>query len=172
MANRVLVTYATRHGSTAEVAEEIANVLRHAQLPAEVRAVDELDTVDPYDAVVFGAPLYMGRLQRAGARFLAEHHDELAQLPLAVFALGPNNTEDSRRGAQRQLDRKLATRPDLHPFAVGLFGGVIDPDKLRFPFTRLNRGDWRDWDAIRLWARSLVPQLQLATALSSTRSPA
>lgn len=159
MSAKVLVVYATRHGSTAEVAQEIGNVLRSSDLETDVKAVDEVEDLGPYEAIVFGAPLYMGRMQRAGTRFLAAHNEELSSRPLAVFSLGPNDTEDSRRGAQKQLDRKLAKRPDLHPFAVGLFGGVIDSEKLRFPFSKLNDGDWRDWDAIRAWAGSLVPQL-------------
>jgi hypothetical protein len=54
------------------------------------------------------------------------------------------------------LTKALAEGPDVHPFASAIFGGVIDPKKLHFPFSRMPKGDARDWDAIQKWAEEVV----------------
>jgi menaquinone-dependent protoporphyrinogen oxidase len=43
----VLVTYATRHGATAGIAERIAAGLEQAGLPADARPVGEVRDLDP-----------------------------------------------------------------------------------------------------------------------------
>ena len=50
--------------------------------------------------------------------------------------------------SRSQLDRALAATPQVKPDPVAIFGGVVDPAKLRFPFNRLPASDARDWDAI------------------------
>jgi menaquinone-dependent protoporphyrinogen oxidase len=151
---RVIVAYATRAGSTHEVAERIGTGLRTAGLDVEVRAADEVDGLDGYDAVVLGGALYMGRWHRDARRFLRRHRELLGRLPVAVFAMGPLTLEeDDVAGARRQLDAALARVPRVAPFEVAIFGGVIDPARLRFPFSRMRATDARDWDAIDAWAR-------------------
>ena len=56
------------------------------------------------------------------------------------------------QSARKQLDHALEKTPELEPVAVAIFGGVVDPDKLRFPFSHMPASDARDWDAIRAWA--------------------
>ncbi len=148
MATDVLVAYATKHGSTREVAEAVAE-----ELHAELRELGEVKSLDGYRAVVIGAPLYMGRWHRDAHRFLKRHG---AKLPFAVFALGPlHDTEEETKSARKQLDKALAHFPELRPVSVAVFGGVVDPATLHFPFNKMPAGDARDWDAIRAWARSL-----------------
>jgi menaquinone-dependent protoporphyrinogen IX oxidase len=82
---------------------------------------------------------------------------ELSRLPVAVFAMGPLTLEPSEvEGARKQLDRALGKEHELDPVSVEIFGGVIDPAKLRFPFTRMDATDARDWFAIRSWADELA----------------
>jgi menaquinone-dependent protoporphyrinogen IX oxidase len=86
--------------------------------------------------------------------------DAIAARPVAVFAMGPQKMDEkSVRSARQQLDRALKRAPDLDPLDVAIFGGVIDPAKLRFPFNRMQPGDARDWDAIRAWATELAARL-------------
>jgi menaquinone-dependent protoporphyrinogen oxidase len=159
---KTLITYTTKQGSTREVAEEIATILEERAIETDVMPVEQCTDVSGYDAVVFGAPLYMGKLHKPGARFLAQHERSLAARPLAIFALGPRGTHESRAQAQKQLDRAIE-RSLLMPISVALFDGVIRPDALRFPWNRMAAGDWRDWDAIRAWARALAMTLERPT---------
>jgi menaquinone-dependent protoporphyrinogen oxidase len=160
MATDILVAFATKHGSTQEVAEAVVEELNSQGLEVELRTLDEVKDLDGYGSVVLGAPLYMGRWHQDARRFLKRRRGELAELPVAVFALGPlKNTEAEIRGAREQLDKALHAVPELRPATVAVFGGVIDPAKLSFPFNHMPAGDARDWDAIRAWARSLPAEL-------------
>lgn len=105
---------------------------------------------------MLGGALYTGRLHKDALRFLARHRDALAHRPLAVFALGPRTLEFSDAAASRaQLDRALRSA-HVVPDAVTIFGGVIKPAKLHFPFNRMPASDARDWAAIEAWAAEIV----------------
>ncbi len=160
MSGSILVAYATTRGSTREVAEAVAATLRERGLTTTVRAADEVDDLGPYGGVVLGGALYMGRLHRDARRFLRRNRASLAALPFAVFGMGPGELDEKSVGMSRkQLDRALAKTPDVRPAAVAVFGGVIDPAKLRFPFNRMPRADARDWDAIHVWAEDVATAL-------------
>jgi len=160
MAIDVLVAYATKHGSTREVAEAVTEELQGLGLEVELRGLGDVRDLGEYRSVVIGAPLYTGRWHGDARRFLKRHRRALAERRVAVFALGPLKlTEEDLAGSRKQLDRALALVPELRPATVEIFGGVIDPAKLRFPFNKMPAGDARDWDAIRAWARSLPGEL-------------
>jgi menaquinone-dependent protoporphyrinogen oxidase len=169
---RILIAYASRHGSTREVAEAVATALVSNGHEAEVRLARDVRDPDAFDAVVLGAPLYTGRWHKDARMFVRRHGAALARLPVAVFALGPvDDVEEHWRGAQEQLDRALAGLPAIYPVDVRMFGGAIRPEELRFPFSRMPAGDVRDWDAIRAWAAALPERLRRPAAHSSSRSP-
>jgi menaquinone-dependent protoporphyrinogen oxidase len=156
MTQPVLVVYATKRESTHEVAEAVAARLRELDEAVDVRPAAEVDTLSPYRAVVIGGALYMGRWHHDARKFLSTHRDALTRMPVAVFAMGPRTTDRADVDASRkQLDAALAKQPQLEPISVAIFGGVIDPAKLRFPFNNMGASDARDWDAIRSWADTL-----------------
>ena len=154
----VLLAFATKNGSTEQVAGAIAEALREAgaqvtALPA--RAVRE--SAAGYDLIVLGAPLYSGRWHRDAHRFLKRHRRELATVPVAVFGMGPrDDSEEAWRRSRAQLDRALARHAWLAPVMVAVFGGVDPPARGERP-----RRDLRDWRAIRAWA---TDTLAVATA--------
>jgi menaquinone-dependent protoporphyrinogen oxidase len=167
MPTTVLVGYATRYGSTREVAEAVAATLRERGLEVDVRPLREVRKVDEYCAVVVGAALYMYRWHKDARRFLSRYHKALVERPVAVFALGPTHDphdEEEWRDSRAQLDRALAKYPWLTPAALELFGGKYDPSRLGFPL-KLFAGkepasDIRDWTAIRAWADDLAAKLE------------
>jgi menaquinone-dependent protoporphyrinogen oxidase len=155
-AGRILVAYATKHGSTIEVAEGIATALRGRAHEVEVAPAADVRALDGYRAVVLGGALYMGRWHQDAAGFLKRHRHALQEMPLAVFAMGPKTMAEADVAASRkQLDHALAAVQELTPVAVAIFGGVVDPSKLRFPFKRMPASDARQWDAISAWSREL-----------------
>jgi menaquinone-dependent protoporphyrinogen oxidase len=152
MSGKVLVTFASKRGSTREVAEVIANQLRAAGQKVDLWPADVVGPLDAYSAVIVGGALYMGRWHRDARRFLKRHRDELARMPVAVFAMGPATLEEKDVASSRkQLERALRKAPEVRPASVAIFGGVVDPAKLRFPFNRMPASDARDWDAIAAW---------------------
>ncbi len=103
--------------------------------------------------MVLGGALYTGRWHGDARDFLKRHADVLAGMPLAIFAMGPKTLDaDDVAGSRMQLDAALAKTPDITPAVVAIFGGVVDPTKLRFPFSRMPASDARDWDEIRRFA--------------------
>jgi menaquinone-dependent protoporphyrinogen oxidase len=167
MSTLVLVGYATRHGSTQEVAEAIAATLRECGLVVDVQPVREVRTLEGYSAVALGAPLYMFRWHKDARRFLSRHRKALAERPVAVFALGPvhdPHDEQEWQDSWAQLSKELARFPWLIPVALEMFGGKYDPAKLRFPINLLAgnepASDLRDWAAIRAWASNLAAKLE------------
>ena len=156
MHGRMLVVHASKYGSTREVAETVADVLREQGEPLAVAPVTEVGSLDGFDAVVLGSGLYMGRLHRDARRFLRRYRHELEVLPLAVFALGPfHDSGKELEGSRRQLEQGLS-KLHVKPEATAVFGGVLDPEQMPFPFSRMEPSDARDWDEIRDWAAALV----------------
>ena len=158
----VLLAYATRYGSTQEVAESIAGTLREGGLEVDIRPIREVRTLEPYSAVVLGAAIYNARWHPDAHQFLSQHQEALRQRPVAIFALGPLSTGDAAmRRSRRQLDKELEKYPWLKPVALEMFVGKMDPAKLGF-FEKLlsTASDHRDWEAIRAWANALPAQLQ------------
>src|SRR5215510_2394587 len=87
---KVLVAYASKHHSTAEIAEEIGKIIRYTDgLEVDVREVSTVTDLSPYGAVVLGSAVYMGQWQPAAAEFLKVHERELAQRPVWLFSSGP-----------------------------------------------------------------------------------
>ena len=156
----VLVAYASKHGSTREVTEAVAARLADEGLAVDVLPAAAVESVAAYDAVVLGGALSMGRWHGDARAFLKRHRDALARLPVAVFAMGPLTlAEDEVAGSRAQLDKALGKVPAVQPTSVAIFGGVVDPAKLRFPMNRMPASDARDWDAIAAWASAVAAAL-------------
>jgi menaquinone-dependent protoporphyrinogen oxidase len=164
MSVRILVAFATRYGSTGEVAEAVAGTLREAGMEAEARPARAIKSLEGYDGVVLGTPIYLGALLKDAVAFLEKHRNALEQVPVAVFALGPTSAEDEFEGSQAQLSLALAKLPWFSPSATRVFVGSYDPARLRFldkaltalpasPLHGRPARDDRDWSAIRDWAR-------------------
>lgn len=170
MSNKILVTYASRAGSTVGIAEAIGKTLTESGLEVELRPMQEVHDLTPYSAVVAGSAIRMDRWLPEAMQFVQQHQDELNQKSVATFlvclALSAKNEkrlERAERGAANYLQpvRELVT-----PVSEGRFAGVLDLSKIpelryRLLFrvgTSLGifpEGDHRDWDAIQQWANNL-----------------
>ena len=158
----ILLAYASRYGSTQEVAETITAALREAGMEVEIKPMQEVKRLDNYDAVVLGAAIYGARGHPDTHQFLSQHRETLIQRPVAIFALGPlSRSAAAMQRSRRQLDKELNKYPWLKPVALEMFVGKLDPSKLGF-FERLGStaSDHRDWEVIRLWANALPAQLK------------
>jgi menaquinone-dependent protoporphyrinogen oxidase len=162
MTTEVLIAYASKHGSTEQVARRIGEVLRAQALSTTIEEAGAVTDLDGVRAVVLGGSIYVGRWHRDARAFLRRHADALDEIPFAVFALGPGkNTAHDFEQSRSQLDHALAKEPELEPRAVAVFGGVVDPERLRFPFNHMPAVDIRDWPTIHAWAAELPGLLGL-----------
>ena len=169
--NKILVAYASKYGSTQEVADAVAVRLREEGLVVDLQPMRKIHSLAGYRAVVLGAAIYYSFWHKDARDFLTKHASDLSQHPVAVFALGPNGTgEDEMRDSQAQLDKELAKFPWLKPVGMALFGGRF-PARLRFPDSLvaalpaspmhgLPASDARDWTAISNWAGNLAQKFQ------------
>ena len=159
----ILLAYASRFGSTQEVAETVAEALREAGLKVDIQPMQEIRTLADYDAVVLGAAIYNARWHPDAHAFLSQYQEALTQRPVVIFTLGPLSASDAaKRNSRRQLDKELEKVPWLKPVAVEIFAGKYDPSKPGMGFFDrfVPASDHRDWDAIRAWAGSLAVMLQ------------
>src|SRR5215217_972934 len=113
---RLLVAYATKHGSTQEVADAVAHRLRERRETVDVRTAADVRDLDGYEGVVLGGAIYMGRWHGDARGFLKRHRAALRSLPLAVFGMGPKTLEEPDvAGARAQLETALRSVPDVTP---------------------------------------------------------
>jgi len=161
----ILLAYATRFGSTQEVAETITAALRQAGLEVDMQPMRGVKMLDNYDAVVLGAAIYNAKWHPDAHQFLSQNQEALRHRPVVIFALGPLTSGAApMRNSHRQLDKELAQYPWLKPVALEIFVGKYDPAKpgLGFFERMMPARDHRDWAAIRAWAHALSAQLEHA----------
>ncbi len=174
MLSSVLIAYATRSGSTAEVADAIAAAMQELGVWAEVLPVDQINTLTGREAVILGAPLYVGRFPKEFHRFLHLHHEALHFARPWIFVVGPTrNRPEDFAGSRKQAERQLGAYPWLCPRDLHVFGGRWSTETMPFPFSLLRRIPWnpmkkippediRDWDTIRDWGKALARRIRPA----------
>jgi menaquinone-dependent protoporphyrinogen oxidase len=173
MANKILITYASRFGSTAGVAEAIGKTLAEGGAQVEVLPMRDVKDLAPYLAVVAGSAINSGEWLPEAVQFVRAHQADLARKPFAAFlvcmTLSMRNADQYRQHVTTWLE---PVRALVKPVSEGLFAGVLEiakipsfSDRLKFrvsvAFGVWKEGDHRDWNAIRAWAQSLYPLLVL-----------
>lgn len=161
---KMLVTFASEHGATAEIAQMIARTLRRQGIEVIARRVEEVRELNGVDGVVFGSAIYLGHWSQKGVDFLTVHADRLETLPTWLFSSGPTGTGDPLTLVNGAVipDELLPLVQQIRPADVVVFHGKIDlrrlPDSERavIKATGVPRGDFRDWEAIRKWAGEIA----------------
>jgi menaquinone-dependent protoporphyrinogen oxidase len=169
--NKILVTYASRAGSTAGVAEAIGRTLSESGAQVEVRPMQDVHDLTPYRAVVAGSAIQNKQWLPEATQFLRTHQAALAQKPFAAFlvcmTLAMKDAEKYRPFVKDFLQPVRHLAPTV---SEGLFAGLLDirkvpsaGDRFKFRLSVLfgvwSEGDHRDWQAIRSWAEELRPLL-------------
>src|SRR5512133_2256422 len=101
---RILVTYGSKMGGTAGIAELVGQALTDAGFQADVRPVSEADNIEAYDAVLVGGALYSGRWHRRARRFVKRHASTLRTRPVLLFSSGPLNGSSAEAIPVPQVD--------------------------------------------------------------------
>jgi menaquinone-dependent protoporphyrinogen oxidase len=168
VSDTVLVAYASRFGSTKEIAGRIGEALEAAGLAVEVRAADDVEAVDGYRAFVIGSTVEGGHWLKGASALLERHAATLGSHPLWLFSSGP--VGDRAAGAPQPDPKEVAAaRRSLRPRDCRVFGGSFDRATSDFSDMGLVErtvvrkflpdGDWRDWPAIEAWATGIARQL-------------
>jgi menaquinone-dependent protoporphyrinogen oxidase len=163
----ILVSAATRHGATGEIADRIAAGLAERGLDVDVRRLQDVSDVSLYDAVVLGSGIYFGNWMKEARSFVDAHAVELAQRPTWLFASGSVTGDppvaDDPNAIRRSLVEKLVSSTQAREHK--LFGGKLDSSRLTLPerlpvrMAKGREGDWRDWHAVDEWAGAIADEL-------------
>jgi menaquinone-dependent protoporphyrinogen oxidase len=171
MNNKILVTYVSRFGATAGVAEAIGKTLAESGAQVDVLPMREVKDLSQYRAVVAGSAINAAAWLPEAMQFVQTHRVELAQKPFAAFlvcmTLSMRNADQYRSHVATWLN---PVRVLVRPVSEGLFTGTLEiskipsfSDRLKFRLSVLfgvwKEGDHRDWNAIRAWAESIRPLL-------------
>jgi menaquinone-dependent protoporphyrinogen oxidase len=174
MSDKILVTYASRAGSTVGVAEMIGKTLREHNLTVDVMPMQEVDDLSPYRAVVAGSAIRIDRWLPEAMQFVKRHQAELNQKPFAPFlvclALSATNEKRLKKAKQGVSNYLQPVRDLVTPVSEGRFAGVLDLSRIpelryrllfRIPVMLgfFAEGDFRDWNSIRDWANNLATKL-------------
>jgi menaquinone-dependent protoporphyrinogen oxidase len=163
----VLVAYASKHHSTAEIAERIAAAMRDAGHAAEARPASEVRDLSGYGAVVLGSAVYAKRWQRDARAFARRHAGELKDLPVWLFSSGPFGAPEDHHhptGPTPPAADKLRKQLGAHEHVM--FGGRVPADPGNFveramlKNTPPEQRDARDWPTIEAWAREVAGQIE------------
>jgi menaquinone-dependent protoporphyrinogen oxidase len=168
MPARILVTYASRNGSTTEIAQTIGNDLTTAGYTVDVTDMNSVASLSGYDGVVIGAPLYMGNLVKDVGKFIGRYREVLTALPVASFAVGLTPVSEKVGNVDHAMECLHAALSPVKPVGTILFAGKLDPAKLGFiqrmmmEIGKVPSGDFRDWKLISAWARDLPVKMGLS----------
>jgi menaquinone-dependent protoporphyrinogen oxidase len=160
---RVLVAAASRHGSTAEIATKLAEVLAAAGIETDVRPPAEVVSVTPYDGVVLGSGVYAGRWLASAREFVDREAAGLCARRVWLFSSGP--VGDPAKPAAEPVDVD-AIRKRTKALDHRVFGGKLDRQILGFGERAIvlavhaAEGDFRSWEAVSEWASGIATTLQ------------
>lgn len=166
---RVLIGYASRFGSTRDIAVRIADRVRMSGSDVDVRPVEEISNVDPYDAVVFGSGVYDGSWTAEATAFVRGHSATLARKPVWLFSVGSfGDQHPIVGGLMKREPREISELEQVvHPRDYRVFAGVIDLEhwpawgRLRFKALGGHAGDNRQWPDIDAWATQISEETRV-----------
>lgn len=163
-----LVTAASRHGSTADIASVVAWALRTHGVDADELPPEDVYDVSAYDAVVLGSAVYAGRWLEPATALVTRCGPQLTGRPMWLFSSGPVG-----------LPPTPAESPDVSGLLARtgaldhrVFAGRLDRGKLgRLERTmvravRAPEGDFRDWAEVSRWAERIAETLTPAQAIN------
>lgn len=170
MNDKILVAYASQGGSTAGIAEAIGQTLASTGVVVDVKPIQEVSDLNPYQAAVIGSAVHSGKWMPEAMMFVERHQNTLQRLPTAVFQVCMMLATSNDQYKKMVPDWFAPLRTQIRPVAEGSFAGALWPDKyaklseklglrIFLAAIKLKAGDYRDWDAIRAWAEHVSPLL-------------
>jgi menaquinone-dependent protoporphyrinogen oxidase len=156
---KILVSAASRHGSTTEIAQAIGEALTSAGIEADVRKPEDVSTVAPYDGVIIGSGVYAGRWLGPAKALIERDAAALSSRPVWLFSSGPLGDDTKPAYDPKQVAEMVEK---THAVEHRQFAGKVDRRQLGiaeraiFAVVRVPDGDFRQWAAIRNWASEIA----------------
>ncbi len=162
MDKKILITYASKAGSTAETAARMGELLAGQNAQVDVLPVDKVGDLSAYQAVVLGSAIRMGQLLPEVVKFVEANQAVLQQKSFNVFFLCMTLEKDTSENRQTVSAYLEPVRALVKPASEGMFAGVMDPKKisllerLMMKAMKTPVGDFRNWEQINAWAQSVA----------------
>ena len=160
---KVLVSVASRHGASFEIAEEISATLAASGFQTAVLPPDAVTSLEGYDAVILGSSVYVGHWMDSAVNLVDRFSKEITAVPVWIFSSGPMGHEPRPEDEPVDVEEILAaTGARDHR----VFAGQVDRSKLGLgekvilTAVRAPEGDFRPWDEIRAWAGEIATTLK------------
>jgi menaquinone-dependent protoporphyrinogen oxidase len=170
MNDKILVTYASQGGSTAGVAEAIGQALSANGISVDVLPVKEVANLEQYRAVIIGSAIHSGKWMPEAMEFIKRNQNRLRRMPTAAFQVCMMLATSNEQYKRMVPDWLAPVRAQISPVAETSFAGAVWPNqyaklseklglRIFLATIKLSAGDYRNWDAIHAWAKSLRPAL-------------
>jgi menaquinone-dependent protoporphyrinogen oxidase len=166
MKRKILVAYASRAGSTSDVAQAIAEQICAMGFDAVALPVKSVKNINNYDAVILGSAVYYGTWLPEMLKFITEQQQLLNSIPTAIFSMHMQATDNNSTSHDKRETYTQAIRGLINPFSKAFFAGKVDPaslpwfKRLAVKWVKSPIGDMRDWEKIRNWTSALGLHLQ------------
>ncbi len=162
MSNRILVTYATKAGSTAEIAAKIGEHLSARGFSLDVINVKSKPDPKDYQAVILGSCIRMGGWLPEMMAYIQANQFALNATQVALFTvhmLNAGDDETSKLARTAYMDKVRALMPgseDVYFLGTMDFSKLSLLDRFISKMVKAEESDQRDWDKIKNWSDTLV----------------
>ena len=168
MKKKVLITYASKYGGTAEIARRIAGQFNNGSADLVVEPIENAGSPESYDMVILGVAIYMGQWRKQAVKYLKAHEDLLSEKDLWLFLSGPTGEGDPDEMLEgRKIPPKLKPLMErLSPEEVKTFHGTLVPEKMNgfekwiIRKVKAPTGDFRIWSEIDQWGKDIAGKVQ------------
>lgn len=163
MKKSILITYLTSSKENWEVAEVMAIELKKQGVNVESIPAAKVDSLDQYQMIIFGAPIYMFIWPKELHRFLEKNEKGLKKLPVTIFSIGPSIEEEAEsKKALVQIEKALAKFEWFKPSAIKFFNINFTRGSIPFPFNLFQKpvsvDELMDWAALKTWIKKVVKE--------------
>jgi menaquinone-dependent protoporphyrinogen oxidase len=171
---KVLVTAASKHGATAEIATVIGDVLATQSIEVDILPPDDVERVDAYDAVILGSGVYAGHWLKPAKAFIERNETALRERPVFLFSSGPigEPPKESDEPAEARSADTSTGAIDHRVFGGRLTASQLGPfEKLVIRMVKAPLADDRAWDEIADWAREIAAFLREESGAPPAEKP-
>lgn len=167
MTKRILIAYASKSGTTAEVAQKMAEMFCGDDLPCQedviidLRPFEFVHAIEGYDAAILGSAVRMEHWLPEARHFVESHQETLGTIPVITFTMCMTLAQGTQKAKELASHYTDDIRAMIAPRAEAFFSGALFTDRLSFPLRLITNaknmpaGDFRDWDAIGEWVKHI-----------------
>ena len=164
---KILVAYASKYGSTKEIASKITERLKAGGNDVQLMDAQEVKDLHNYDAMIIGSGVYIGRWIKTAVKLVKKNTEALSRIPVWFFSSGPTGEDDPLKETEgwifpKALEKETAA---IKPKDKALFKGAIYKEKLsgihKWMVEKIGapEKDNRQWDKIDDWAKTISKEL-------------